>query len=50
MFLWLFIALLVAWVVFWAFVKVVGAVFWILLGLAVAALIAHFITRASART
>jgi hypothetical protein len=49
MFIWLFVALIIAWIVFWAAVKVVGVIFWILLGLAVAALIAHFITRRPAR-
>jgi hypothetical protein len=48
MFLWLFVALLIAWVVFWATVKVISVAFWILLGLAAAALIAHFVTRKSA--
>ncbi|MDT8070315.1 MAG: hypothetical protein ROO76_19270 [Terriglobia bacterium] len=45
--LWLAILLFIAWIVFWAVVKVIGAVFWILLGLAVAFFIFHLITRAS---
>jgi hypothetical protein len=46
--LWLAILFLIAWVVFWAVVKVVGAVFWILLGLAVVFFIWHFVSRAGA--
>lgn len=43
--LWIAILLFIAWIVFWAVVKVVGAIFWILLGLACAFLIFHFISR-----
>ncbi len=45
--LWLAILLFIAWIVFWAVVKVISAVFWILLGLALAFLIFHLITRAT---
>ena len=48
--LWLAILLFIAWIVFWAVVKVVGAVFWILLGLAIAFFIWHFVTRAATGT
>ncbi len=47
-FLWLAIALFIAWICFWLIVKVVGVIFWILLGLACAFLIFHFASRAAA--
>ena len=43
--LWIAVLLFIAWIVFWAVVKVIGAVFWILLGLACAFLIFHFIRK-----
>jgi hypothetical protein len=44
--LWIAILLLIAWIVFWAVVKVIGAVFWILLGLAIVFFIFHLVSRA----
>ena len=44
--LWIAILLFIAWICFWAVVKVIGAVFWILLGLAIVFLIFHLVARA----
>ena len=49
--LWIAIALFIAWIIFWAVVKVVAAGFWILLGFAVAFLIVHlFVHKGSKRS
>lgn len=47
--LWIAIALFIAWIIFWAVVKVIAAGFWILLGFACAFLIAHFFVRGGSR-
>ncbi len=47
-FLWLAIVLFIAWICFWVIVKAVGVIFWVLLGLACAFLIFHFVSRAGA--
>ena len=44
--LWIAIAFFIAWIIFWAVVKVIGAVFWILLGLAIVFFIFHLVARA----
>ena len=44
--LWIAILLFIAWIIFWAVVKVIGAVFWILLGLAIVFFIFHLVARA----
>ena len=47
--LWIAIALCIVWIIFWAVVKVVAAGFWILLGFAVAFLIAHLYVRSGVK-
>jgi len=49
-FLWLAIILFIAWICFWAVVKVVGVFFWVLLGLACVFLLFHLFTRARRTT